>query len=436
MENRKKYKEIELRSEEVQEIMNEIPSWIIRWGITVLFIVVAFLFVGSYFFKYPDVLRAEITITTAEPPVNIVAHSTGKIDTLFVKNKEQVDSNTPLGVIQNTANTEDILELKRNINQWKNTNYNLEKGILFFSDKLLQLGSVQNSYSVFLNSFRDYVRYKRTNYFSKKVVTQREKLRKQKEYCQEVFKQRQMVLGKGKLASSSFKRDSLLYVKGIIAKDEYEQSRSNYLQNKQSNFSFDASLKQMELQLIQGKESLLDLEQRALEAEQKYMLSMRTTIEGLLAQLEEWEQQYLLVAPIEGIVNQMEVWSENQNVSSGEVIFTVTPIKDTTVKGKALLPIEGAGKVKVNQQVNVRVNNFPDQEFGYLKGKVASISRVPNKDGFYLVAIDFPNGLYTNYHKELPQMGEMKGVAEIITEDLRLIERFFMPIKKILNNKI
>ncbi len=435
MENKKKYKEIELRSEEVQEIMNEIPSWIIRWGITVLFIVVVFLFIGSYFFKYPDILRAEITITTAEPPVNIVAHSTGKVDTLFVMNKEQVAPNTPLGVIQNTANTEDILELKRNIHQWENTNYDLEKGILFFSDKLLQLGSVQNSYSVFLNSFKDYVRYKRTNYFSKKVETQREKLRKQKEYCQEVFKQRQIVLGKGKLASSSFKRDSLLYVKGIISKNEYEQSISNYLQNKQSNSSFDASLKQMELQLIQGKENLLDLEQRALEAEQKYMLSMRTAIEGLLAQLEEWEQQYLLVAPLEGIVNQMEVWSENQNVSSGEVVFTVTPIKGTTVKGKALLPIQGAGKVKVNQQVNVRVNNFPDQEFGYLKGKVSSISRVPNKDGFYLVAIDFPNGLYTNYHRELPQTGEMKGIAEIITEELRLIERFFMPIKKIFKDK-
>ncbi len=436
MEQTKKYKEIELRSEEVQEIMNEIPSWIIRWGITVLFIVVMLLFVGSYFFKYPDVLRAEITITTAEPPVNIVAHATGKIDTLFVDNKAKVYANTPLGVIQNTSNTKDVLELKKNLHKWRNTNYDIEKGNIFFSDKLLQLGVVQNSYSVFLNSFKDYVRYKKTDYLSKKIVTQREKLRKQKEYYQEMLKQRQMVLGKGKLATSSFQRDSILYVKGIISKNEYEESRSSYLQKQQSNSSFDASLKQMELQLIQGKENLLDLEQQALEMEQKYVLNLRTTIEGLLTQLESWEQQYLLVAPLDGIVNQMGVWSENQNVSTGEVVFTVTPIKDTAVKGKALLPIQGAGKVEVNQQVNVRVNNFPDQEFGYLKGKVTSISRIPNKDGFYLVEIDFPNGLYTNYHKELPQIGEMKGIAEIITEDLRLIERFFMPIKKTLKSRL
>ena len=43
-------KEIELRSEEVQEVMGQIPAWIVRWGITILFIVVLALLVGSYFF--------------------------------------------------------------------------------------------------------------------------------------------------------------------------------------------------------------------------------------------------------------------------------------------------------------------------------------------------------------------------------------------------
>ena len=40
-------KEIELRSEEVQEVMGQIPAWIVRWGITILFIVVLVLLVGG-----------------------------------------------------------------------------------------------------------------------------------------------------------------------------------------------------------------------------------------------------------------------------------------------------------------------------------------------------------------------------------------------------
>ena len=58
LEDKKEYKEIELRSEEVQEVMSHVPVWILRWGITVLFCIVIILLIGSYLFKYPDVLEA------------------------------------------------------------------------------------------------------------------------------------------------------------------------------------------------------------------------------------------------------------------------------------------------------------------------------------------------------------------------------------------
>lgn len=89
-----------------------------------------------------------------------------------------------------------------------------------------------------------------------------------------------------------------------------------------------------------------------------------------------------------------------------------------------MLPVRDAGKVKVGQLVNVRINNFPDQEFGYLIGKVESISSVPTAEGFYVVGIDFPHGMKTNYDKTLPIAQQMQGSADIITEDLRLMERF------------
>ena len=56
-EDKKEYKEIELRSEEVQEVMSHVPVWILRWGITVLFCIVIILLIGSYLFKYPDVVE-------------------------------------------------------------------------------------------------------------------------------------------------------------------------------------------------------------------------------------------------------------------------------------------------------------------------------------------------------------------------------------------
>ena len=44
----------ELKSEEIQEILSRPPHALIRWGITVFFMVISFLFIGGCFFSYPD----------------------------------------------------------------------------------------------------------------------------------------------------------------------------------------------------------------------------------------------------------------------------------------------------------------------------------------------------------------------------------------------
>lgn len=94
-----------------------------------------------------------------------------------------------------------------------------------------------------------------------------------------------------------------------------------------------------------------------------------------------------------------------------------------------MLPAQRSGKVKVGQRVIIRFTSYPDQEFGIVKGQVSSISLVPNQNN-YMIEILLPDGLHTNYKKELPFSPEMEAQADIITDDLRLIERFFMPLKK------
>lgn len=81
---------IELRSEAVQEILGRPPKWIIRWGITVILIIIAGIFIGSYFVKYPEVIASTIEVSTENLPAHLVARSSGKIDSLFVKENESV----------------------------------------------------------------------------------------------------------------------------------------------------------------------------------------------------------------------------------------------------------------------------------------------------------------------------------------------------------
>ena len=52
-----------------------------------------------------------------------------------------------------------------------------------------------------------------------------------------------------------------------------------------------------------------------------------------------------------------------------------------------------------------------------------------------MVEISFPNRLKTTYNKELPLSQEMTARADIITEDTRLLEQFFLPLKQVLQNQ-
>src|SRR5664280_1887889 len=89
-----KEKDIELRSEDVQDVMGQVPPAILRWGITVIALVVLLLLVGCFIFKYPDTLTGKATLTTEVPPANILARASGKIDKLYVVNNQQVKAGT------------------------------------------------------------------------------------------------------------------------------------------------------------------------------------------------------------------------------------------------------------------------------------------------------------------------------------------------------
>ena len=426
---------IELRSDEVQEVMSRVPPWILRRGITTLFVIVTALLIGSWLFKYPDTITANITVTSLEPPASIIARSTGKIDEIYAKNNQSVTAGTPLAIIQNPANSDDMLTLIRLMREWEISGYPDDKADEFFVEKSFSLGAIQSVYAAFINSLSDYQNYKKLNYYPQKIASQKQQLIAQQEYHNRIIRQASVVSEQFHTSKSIFERDSILVSKKVISGNEYDISKSSFLQNKQSYLSFNASLKQSELQLMKGEENLLDLQQQATELERKYQLSLQNAIEALNAQIRAWERDYLLVSPIDGVVTQMGVWSSNQNVNTGETVFTVVPTGQEKPKGKALLPVQGAGKVKIGQRVNVRINNFPDQEFGYLIGKIESISSVPTAEGFYVVEIEFPQGMKTNYAKILPITQQMQGKADIITEDLRLMERFFMPMKKLIRNQ-
>jgi HlyD family secretion protein len=155
-------------------------------------------------------------------------------------------------------------------------------------------------------------------------------------------------------------------------------------------------------------------------------------------EIQTWEMNYVLIAPIDGKITFTRFWTTYQNISTGEEVFNIIPTKKSDMLGKVYLPISRSGKVEVGQKAILKIENFPQNEFGTLNGRVDNISLVPSVEGGFLtytVEVSLPNGLNTSYKKELPYLPNMIGQADIITADISLLERFVGPLKKLFTEK-
>ena len=421
---------LNLRSEEVQEILGRPPKWIVRVGISIIFVVVAGPFVGSYFLKYPDILPATITVTTENLPAGVMAMTTGKIDTIAVTEKQLVREGDLLAIVRNPARYEDVMAVKRMLEE---------------SDTLvvethgrasLQLGEIQSAFTAFDNALTDYRHFVEMDYHNRKIKVIQKQISAQKSLLQKTINQLNISRKQLSAAQKLFEIDSTLYNKSALSLVDYQSARNSFLQQQSSLESSKMSVDNQQMSILQSEQSIFDLEQQRIDEEQQLTSALTTAKEQLAAQIRQWEQTYLLVAPCDGKVTFTKYWQKNQNVNAGEVLVTVVPDGDTQVMGKILLPQQGAGKVKVGQTVNVKLDNFPYLEYGMVKVCIRNISMVPiqvdENTKAYMLEVEFPENLVTTYGKELTFSQEMTGTAEIITEDLRLLDKFINPIKAVI----
>jgi uncharacterized protein YbcV (DUF1398 family) len=420
-------KEIELRSEEVQEILTRIPHWMIRWGNVVILLLLFLVFLVSWFIKYPDIIATEIVITTQIPPEKLIARTSGRIEAILIDDKGTISKSTPLAVIENMANYKDVFLLKNIVDT-----INLDKNPFpFHLLKTTQLGEVESSFALFQKEYiADELNSKLQPY---KVENNAQNYEGQQLKERLILLEAQKEITKSELVmqKNDLERYESLFKKGIIAAQEIEKQRLQYLQAEKNYKSLLSSVSQM-------KSSLNDLNRATkttkINETKETVILERNVFQSfyeLKKAIKNWELNYVLRSSIEGKVTFLQIWTENQTVNAGDNVFTIIPSVGKNYLGKVKAPAQNSGKIKVGQDVNIRLANFPDREFGMLQGKISVISLTPDKEGKLLIDVSLPMGLKTSYKKQITFQQEMSGSAEIVTEDLRLIERLLYQFRDI-----
>lgn len=430
---------IELRSDEVQEIMGTPPRWIVRWGITIILLVVIILLAGSYFYKYPDLITARVVIVSENPPVSVVARSDGKLDKIFVTDKQKVEANTLLGIIENPANYEDAYELIEFLDSVQHYFDQPELFSTLLFDKEYSLGQNHSYYSTLVSQLREYQTSVSFNTFEQRIKSLEKQVSDYANYYEKLRQQISVLNQDYILASSQFHRDSVLHTRKVMSDVDYEKSQAAMLKQKYAYQNAMTELASTQITMNQLKQQIQEQKVSKSETENNLLAALKEKYDNLVNQLKAWEQAFVLKTPIAGQVTFTNFWSVNQFVSAGNVVFNVVPENEQKIIGKATVPIAGAGKVEVGQRVNIKLDNYPYMEYGLLEGRITNISMVPvsnEKGGYYTAEIELINNLTTNYKKELPFNQEMQGNAEIITKDRRLIERLVEPLVSIFREKI
>ena len=422
-------------SEEAREILGKLPKWIIRSGISVIFLIFLSILFIAYFIRWPDTVSAPLTVNTFNPPVDLTAGAGGMIDTFLIKEGEPVVPGQDIVVFESGASYDDVMALERLLHE------NDETSDVYLSEEILEPGlklgdHLQSGFMSLRRVCLSYQYYMKVSQIQLKKQLLQDKIERQRVSLD--FQRRQYELARKDqvFVRRNYSRDSLLYNKyQSMSEADLERSERSLLQNEISMISQQASLYSSEASILSLQEQLVDLDMQYDREINQFEMQLADARTNLLRQLHEWREHYVISSPIAGKATFLNYWSRNQSVDHGARFATVIPLEPLTVLGRAVIPEAGVAKVKPGQSVDVKLTSFPFMEYGVLKGIVKSVSEIPDETG-YVANIEFPEGLKSSFGIELTYIYEMAGTAEIITREVRLLQRFMQPMQSLFKNNV
>lgn len=424
--------EIELRSESVKDILNRVPPWLIRWGNLLLLLLLFLVLVLSWVIKYPDTLTADAVLTTEIPPQPIHARVSAQFDSIFVFDNKTVSKNEVLAILENSSTSADVFYLK---NILDSTTLNQSKLEFPFDElPLLFLGEIEPDFVKFENSYFQYQNYKAYDPLSNREVANTISLNELRRRLKNIQLQREVVKNKLDIEKKDLERNQVLFEKGVISKQEIENKQSEYYTELRSYQNLEAMESQIRQSIANASNTLSGNRFRKSNEELKLLKEVIQSYNGLKKSVKDWELKYVLKSKIAGKVSFLEYWSENQSVEAGNLVFKVLPNTDSDYVVKLNIEPQNSGKIKVGQRVNISLWDFPEYEFGVIRGEIKNISRTTDSNGFYKINVSIPKELISSYGKKLEFRQEMKGTANIIIEDLRLLERLFYQFRELFQN--
>jgi len=415
---------MEIRTEELDAILGKTPSRLIIYSTSVILGFVIIILIATMLFPYPEEIDCKFTITSSNPPIQIFSQATGQIS-LYVKDKEIVKKGQILAYIINPADLQDVLWIEKQLDSL------IIGNTIEIRPNNRKLGELTPTFLDLEKSLNEYNDYLKLDLIPQKIIKLKRQLNTTINRKDLLMNQLSVFENDFELTKKQYNRDSLLYAKGVFSAADFEDSKSRLYQKQNAYINANVNYKNDLIQIDQLQSTLLDLETENQNQTRDLNDNILKNRELLQNQIKDWKKKYVFISPHNGITSFSILWSNNQWVNAGDPIMTILPEDEEKIIGRMEIPIQRSGKVHINQDIMLKLSNYPYMEYGVLFGKIKSISLVPYQEN-YLAEIEIPS-LITNYKDTIPFNQQMEGTASIIVKDVSLFERLMQPVISSIN---
>ena len=414
------------RSDAAQEIISNKPELIIRRGGTIFLFVFLLMCGLCWFIKYPDIIQASAKLTSINAPKAVVSVTGGKLVKILVKEGDLVGKGQVLGYLESTSSHEEIIRLAGCIDSVLRLMTQKGKTLtpVAFDRQFSGLGELQGSFQIMQQAWLIYRNYLPKGFWPRKKEMLLHDIENLQELNANLEEQKKIQVEDLKLSEKTFDANQYLKTEKIISDVDYRSEQSKLLIKKISLPQINYSILINTGQQNDKRKEIAELDNAAGQQEAIFQQAVRT----FKSQLEDWMRKYLLMAPLDGRIRFAGFWQENEHLQPNQAICYVNPERSQYFV-QIVIPQTNFGKVAIGQRVLLKLSSYQFEEYGPVRGRISMIFNIPTDSGFS-AQVDLIDSLNASQSKEIRYRDGLVARAEIITKDMRLIERLYYNIVK------
>lgn len=423
-----KFDDENVHSEDLQDIIANPPSWLLKRGIGFVFMTIVIMLSLSTIIKYPNKVSAMLKINAINAPKVVVNRQAGKITRILALENQRVLKDEALAYMESTADPEQVISLLNILNSLRQTEQSEKTDLNSINaPNYLNLGELQSSYQTFYQAYINFKGSDNNGINLKKrkfLLSEIENLNSQNLKIKQNYSLQKQELV---IAKNQYEKYRILSDKKVISQTEMDQQEAYYLSKQQPINMTENSILSTSAAVVAREKEISELDNQMREERMEFIQSLNS----LISDIDAWKRLYIISSPTDGKVVFASSLQENQYLDDNRELFYINPGNESYF-GEMNIAQNNMAKIKAGQKVQIRLRSYPSQEFGFLDGTITSMSAIPVKDSIFLSQVRL---IRTPKDSLIHLKPGMIADAEIITEDQSILKRILLNVIKSLNMK-